>query len=775
MAAPFIPLAPDTFSGRKLGKYEIVCRLSTGGMSEIFLAFQKGLGGFRKYCVLKLILPDIKGEEEFVRMFLDEAKITAAFNHPNIAHVYDLDIADGELFLAMEFVPGATLVEVARMCRLNSEPIPIGMTLQTVRDTALALHYAHTFTDSLGTPQPVIHRDIAEKNIMVTYEGSTKLLDFGIAKNTSAIGRTMVGMVKGTTGYMSPEQILGETLDGRSDLFSLGVVLHECLTGMRLFHAKNPEQGMLAPLKEAVAPPSRQNPNVTPEIDAVVLKSLKRNREERHPTLLDFARELERAAGPLIWHPEQTAPFVQRLFAERREQTRNLLTQVSQAQSELTGEVRLNELLRGEVRAPAPPPLPPAPITKPPPPVPAETTDPGRDVIIAPPAPRKPTQANTPLPPKKTGRTNTGEITNPRTPAPRKRDPDQTNPGVKHQFEDGPGERTQQADDDAPEPVTLLNRPKDLLKFVDPSVKNSRPASPRSWAPPPPPAAPPVPDDKPVETPWEAEVTGEGNAGDDEEPRTVVQAPIKAGAKKPRPSGEHDTVSNVAPRGSGRRKAMAGAVLIAALAVGGGLAWMSGAFSSEEMKPVVQQQPQPELPLAHDEKHEEKKAPVIAEAVLPVPTKTNEENVVDAGVAAVVAQPEEKVADKVKPTPTGNDVAINKQNLHAGTGVEGDPSLEAKKKPAVVKKAPVKHVEAASSEEKAAGQGQLTLVTTPWARVQFKSQDLGATPLFKVALPAGKHTLKLTGPDNQIVMLPVEIKDGEVTTIRQKLADVQTP
>src|SRR3954466_304693 len=134
MSASTLPLAVDQFSGRKLGKYEILCRLSTGGMSVIFLAFQKGLAGFRKFVVLKQILPDIKGEEEFVRMFLDEAKITAAFNHPNIAQVFDLDIQDGELFLAMEFVPGATLVEVAKACRANNESIPTGFALQAVRD-----------------------------------------------------------------------------------------------------------------------------------------------------------------------------------------------------------------------------------------------------------------------------------------------------------------------------------------------------------------------------------------------------------------------------------------------------------------------------------------------------------------------------------------------------------------------------------------------------------------------------------------------------------------
>ena len=342
-ATPF--LTPRSALDRQtLGKYEVLCRLSTGGMSEIFLAHQKGLAGFRKIVVLKSILPDISGEEEFVRMFLDEARTTAAFNHPNIAQVYDLDVDDGVLFLAMEFVQGCTLVEMARACRQAREPIPIGFTLQAVRDTALALHYAHTFIDPRGRKQVVIHRDVAEKNIMVTYEGTTKLLDFGIAKALGRAGHTTVGMVKGTSGYMSPEQIRGETLDPRSDIFSLGVVLHECLTGMRLFHGKNPEDGMLAALKESIAPPSRQNSDVTNEIDAVVMKSLEKERDRRFATSLEFARAIERAAGSLIWHPEQSGELVNRHFKDRRSQTRDLV-EASQEGAEHTGEVKIDKLL----------------------------------------------------------------------------------------------------------------------------------------------------------------------------------------------------------------------------------------------------------------------------------------------------------------------------------------------------------------------------------------------------------------------------------------------
>ncbi|AKQ70083.1 Serine/threonine kinase PKN13 [Myxococcus hansupus] len=383
MSGNRLPLAPEA---RSLGKYEVLCRLSTGGMAEIFLASQRGLAGFHKLVVLKQILPDIRGEEEFVRMFLDEAKVTAAFNHPHIAQVYDLDIADGELFLSMEFVPGATLVEVARACRQAQTPIPMGYSLMAVRDTAVALHYAHTFTDPLGRPSPVIHRDVAEKNIMVTYEGVTKLLDFGIAKSLARASRTAVGMVKGTSGYMSPEQIMGEQLDARSDLFSLGVVLHECLTGMRLFYAKQADAMMNAVLRCEVTPPSRTNKHVPPELDAIVMRALSKRREDRYASTLEFARAIERAVGPLIWHPEQSSELMLRLFSDRRDQTRQLLASGQDETGDTTGVVKLarvmamggleaSELPTGAVTVTPPKhPVPPKALTPPPPPSPRRTS-----------------------------------------------------------------------------------------------------------------------------------------------------------------------------------------------------------------------------------------------------------------------------------------------------------------------------------------------------------------------------------------------------------------
>ncbi|WP_244239520.1 serine/threonine protein kinase, partial [Corallococcus carmarthensis] len=411
MAGTTLTLTPDGFRGRVLGKYEVLCRLSTGGMAEIFLAAQKGLAGFRKMVVLKQILPDIRGEEEFVRMFLDEAKVTAAFNHPHIAHVYDLDVADGELFLAMEFVPGATLVEVARACRSAHEPIPMGLSLMAVRDTAVALNYAHSFTDPLGRPSPVVHRDVAEKNIMVTYEGVTKLLDFGIAKSLARAGRTQVGMVKGTSGYMSPEQIMGDPLDARSDLFSLGVVLHECLTGMRLFYAKSAEAMMNAVLSGDVPPPSRVNKEVPPELDAIVLKALAKRREDRYGTTLEFARAIERAVGPRIWHPEQSSELMLRLFSERRDQTRLLLMSGQSTGDGTSSETQVAQVLARGADVPEPVTLPPsgAPLPQ------ISSTLPPR--APAPPA-KAPAPAKAAPAPNAGGRRNTTEEMAVRKPAP---------------------------------------------------------------------------------------------------------------------------------------------------------------------------------------------------------------------------------------------------------------------------------------------------------------------------------------------------------------------
>ena len=293
-----------------MGKYELLALLTVGGMSEVFLAFTTGPGGFRKYVVLKRILPEVRSQDHFVQMFLDEARITASLNHANIGQVFDLGEDDeGGLYLTMEFIPGQNLNQIYRAAlKRGMRGLPVGLSCSVVRDVCRALHHAHSHLDPSGKPAPVIHRDVAQKNIMVTYEGVTKLVDFGIAKARNSLGRTQVGTVKGTTGYMSPEQVQGDTLDGRSDVFCAGVVLYELLTGHRLFAGPTEYDEMVACLQAPIFPPIELAPHaVTPALNDVVMKALERDRDRRYATARDMARALELVVGQELHDPEQTA------------------------------------------------------------------------------------------------------------------------------------------------------------------------------------------------------------------------------------------------------------------------------------------------------------------------------------------------------------------------------------------------------------------------------------------------------------------------------------
>jgi eukaryotic-like serine/threonine-protein kinase len=303
----------------------VLTQLTVGGMAELFLGYTSGPGGFRKYVVIKRILPDARSNEQFVRMFLDEARITAAFNHPNIAQVFDLGEEDDGLYLAMEFIGGQNLNQVTSACLKKRQPVPLGFILSVARDVCLALHYAHTFTSPGGQPSPVIHRDVAQKNIMVTYDGTVKLLDFGIAKAKNSLERTSVGTVKGTTGYMSPEQVRGDPLDGRSDLFSVGVVMHELITGERLFAGKTERDEMVKILEDAIPWPSVLLPHISEDVSRVVMRALERNVDRRYPSGRDMARAIEKAAGGKLMDAEQRAALMKTWFAERMAATRSLL------------------------------------------------------------------------------------------------------------------------------------------------------------------------------------------------------------------------------------------------------------------------------------------------------------------------------------------------------------------------------------------------------------------------------------------------------------------
>ncbi|MBJ6760752.1 protein kinase [Myxococcaceae bacterium JPH2] len=829
MAGTTLPLALEGFQGRQLGKYEVLCRLSTGGMAEIFLASLRGLGGFRKLVVLKQILPDIRGEEEFVRMFLDEAKVTGAFNQPHIAQVYDLDVAEGELFLAMEFVPGATLVEVARAVRGVNESIPMGFSLMAVRDTAVALHYAHTFTDPLGHPSPVIHRDIAEKNIMVTYEGVTKLLDFGIAKSLASASRTAVGMVKGTSGYMSPEQVLGEPLDARSDLFSLGVVLHECLTGMRLFYAKQADAMLNAVLRCEVTAPSRINRAVPPELDAIVLKALSKRREDRYATTLEFARALERAVGPLIWHPEQSSELMRRLFADRREQTRQLLASGTPAEGGETSVVQ--RLTQGNVESPEPGSASGRPPTPRPPAAATKSAPPSR-----PPAPRRPSlqtpsvdaAAHQPVlsPPGKRVRPPAPPAEPAAPPQPTPESLARTQPNTPA-LNSEPHPRTQGNGAGAPAhregETVLAPRPRAPTREVS-SVSASEPPPPpraaraptsdsvRVAAPPEPrndhtavvrlPSSPPgeLPPESPsgVRRPapkrrptMSVEVAPEPGNGRVTEPmrppsRYAGEEPAQAspsGANNPRSNHTHARIP--VPRPPPPRRfpwLVVGGVVVALLVLGGVALRMSGdgdaAASPEAGAPPTSQvapktaraakPPPPEDSAAHptppDAPVPDSATVVAVVATAATPTQGNAAEAPTPESAPAEPPPSEPVAGAAPVEPVAEAVPV-------------EPVAEAESRTAKKPRIPVRRAKARDSEPVAdpdAPPGFLTLVTEPSATVYLGGRSLGETPLFKLSLPAGKHSLKLVNGAGRPLKLAVEIKSGDTTAVRVPLGMLET-
>jgi serine/threonine-protein kinase len=255
-------------------------------------------------------------------MFLEEARISAGLSHANIAQVFDLRCEDDELYLAMEYIAGEDASQILRMTAKRQAFVPIGLTAMVVRDSCSALHYAHNFVDPLGEHAPVIHRDIAPKNVMVTYSGAVKVVDFGIAKMMRASQLASTTSVKGSSGYMSPEQIEGKPVDARSDIFSLGVLMHELLAGRRLFVAD--EHGFAPPDPSRIVPPHQLNPAVPEAMSAIVMRALEFEPSRRFASAKEMGRAVEEAT-PEIYDEERTASFMRTLFASRIEMVRMLL------------------------------------------------------------------------------------------------------------------------------------------------------------------------------------------------------------------------------------------------------------------------------------------------------------------------------------------------------------------------------------------------------------------------------------------------------------------
>jgi serine/threonine protein kinase len=280
----------------RLGSYEIVRKLARGGMAELFLSRTVGPEGFEKLVVLKKILPTHAENPKFVRLFLDEAKLAATLEHPHIAHVYDMGKVDGHYFFTMEYVHGQDVRSTVRRTARLDHKFPIDHAVQITRNVAAALHYAHERRRPDGSLLDIVHRDVSPSNVLVSYDGAVKLVDFGVAKAATSTVKTRTGTLKGKIAYMSPEQAKGAPVDRRSDIFSLGIMLWEMVTGLRLFKAENDLATIQMIINSKAQPPSQLRRECTPELDRIILRALSISPGDRYQTAEQLQLDLEELA-----------------------------------------------------------------------------------------------------------------------------------------------------------------------------------------------------------------------------------------------------------------------------------------------------------------------------------------------------------------------------------------------------------------------------------------------------------------------------------------------
>ncbi|MDP2270259.1 MAG: serine/threonine-protein kinase [Archangium sp.] len=298
------------------GKYRVVRDLGAGGMAQVFLASIDGPEGFQKQCVVKKILPEYARDPNFSKMFINEARIAAMMSHQNIVQVYEFSRENDEFFLSMEYVSGASLDRIMRTARKVNQPLGPRVAVEVGIGMAHALSYAHTFTTPEGLPLDIVHRDVSPENILVSREGAVKLTDFGVVKSAMSGQNTVAGVVKGKWSYMSPEQVSSRPLDGRSDVFSLGIVLYEVSVGRRLFRGESLPATVNAVMLAQVTPPSALVPNFPAQLERILMTALNRDPAQRYRTAHDFAVALEqfRASQPWTSGGRHLASVVNTLF-----------------------------------------------------------------------------------------------------------------------------------------------------------------------------------------------------------------------------------------------------------------------------------------------------------------------------------------------------------------------------------------------------------------------------------------------------------------------------
>ncbi len=275
------------------GKYYLLDRISVGGMAEVFKAKAFGVEGFERLIAVKRILPSIAEDEEFITMFIDEAKIAVQLQHANIAQIFDLGKVGDSYFIALEYVSGKDMRSIFDRMRNNGQSIPVPMAAYITMKVCEGLDYAHNKKDAAGRDLNLVHRDVSPQNVLVSYDGEIKIIDFGIAKAAGKAGKTQAGILKGKFGYMSPEQVRGLPLDRRSDIFAVGICLWEMVTGERLFVGESDFSTLEKVRNVEITPPSTYNRRIPDDLEKIILKTLSKEVEDRYQSAMDLHDDLQ--------------------------------------------------------------------------------------------------------------------------------------------------------------------------------------------------------------------------------------------------------------------------------------------------------------------------------------------------------------------------------------------------------------------------------------------------------------------------------------------------
>ncbi len=662
------PMPPTQF-----GKYVIIGKLGHGGMAEVNLAVSSGKGNFRKLAVLKRMHAHLEAEPGFVDMFLDEARLAAQLDHPHCVQTVEVGEANGQHFLAMEYLDGQGLERLLRIVGSKNETLPPALVARMVADALDGLGYAHELRSYDGQRLNIVHRDISPQNLFVTYTGVVKVLDFGIAKAESNVTETRTGVVKGKYAYIAPEQALATPLDARADLWAMGVVMWEMLTSRRLFKSVNELATLQETLTAVVKPPSAVVPGIPPELDAIVLKALQRDVNLRYQTAAEFEADLEQYLATLQDRPERRD--VQKLMQDRfedvirvhRAKVAECLAAVARDPSSIQRMVEGDSLTSGEMGS--------------------MTPSHGGRISSGMSIPMSASQPLSVTPP-------------PMTPAPY-----MTPSGVSIP---------------APQPISAVHMAGGAYHTPTPS---------NPYVAPPP---TPYPSNPGYPSPAVSSV--------------VMPAPLTSSGERmsetlPPPAPSASPFGNAAPPKEDKSRSLAmwlvalGAVALLAVVALEVIPEMTGEGPAAEVGPGVG---------------------VVVVGGDAVPPVLGTEP-----AGPVVVQPAEPPAVPVVGAPTTTTASDSRPDRHS-TRHRPDtaPSTEAPV-------APTAPVDPPPSTVATAGQGFLSLITSPWTRVSLNGRELGETPLIHVALPAGRHTLRLTNPDAHISeTYEVEIRAGETTSRR---------